>query len=219
MPELIRTLRLRDLVLLIIGAVIGSGIFLVPAGILNQVDHSVITAALVWIFGGILCLLGALTYGELAAMKPEAGGLYVYEPAPAPGVRAPAAPDRVAAGRRQRFGFSFGRGIQHISGSGDSAGTLGRQARCYSGDCRRDRSQRLGYAPKLRLAELDHARQDSPHSRHQRNFACPRPRIFRNPRFFVVGPSLGISAFKFWAGDDYCFVGIRGMAILHLQRR
>ena len=40
MPELIRTLRLRDLVLLIIGAVIGSGIFLVPAGILNQVDHS-----------------------------------------------------------------------------------------------------------------------------------------------------------------------------------
>ncbi|PYX95375.1 MAG: amino acid transporter [Acidobacteria bacterium] len=78
MPELIRTLRLRDLVLLIIGAVIGSGIFLVPAGILNQVDHSVITAALVWIFGGILCLLGALTYGELAAMKPEAGGLYVY---------------------------------------------------------------------------------------------------------------------------------------------
>ena len=78
MPELVRTLRLRDLVLLIIGSVIGSGIFLVPAGILNQVDHSVAAAALVWITGGILCLLGALTYGELAAMKPEAGGLYVY---------------------------------------------------------------------------------------------------------------------------------------------
>ena len=78
MPELIRTLRLRDMVLLVIGSVIGSGIFLVPGAILNQVDHSVAAAALVWIVGGILSLLGALTYGELAAMKPEAGGLYVY---------------------------------------------------------------------------------------------------------------------------------------------
>jgi basic amino acid/polyamine antiporter, APA family len=76
--ELVHTLRLRDLFGLVIGAIIGSGIFLIPAGILNQVDHSVAAAALVWIFGGILSLLGALTYGELAAMKPAAGGLYVY---------------------------------------------------------------------------------------------------------------------------------------------
>ncbi len=78
MAQLVRTLRLRDLVLLIIGSVIGSGIFLVPGPILRQVNHSVGMAALVWIAGGALSLLGALSYGELAAMRPEAGGLYVY---------------------------------------------------------------------------------------------------------------------------------------------
>lgn len=66
------------MILLIIGSVIGSGIFLVPGGILRQVDHSVALASLVWIAGGLLSLLGALSYGELAAMRPEAGGLYVY---------------------------------------------------------------------------------------------------------------------------------------------
>jgi APA family basic amino acid/polyamine antiporter len=76
--ELLRTLRLRDLLLLVIGSVIGSGIFLVPAGILNQVDHSVLAAALVWVFGGILSLMGALTYAELAVTTPAAGGVYVY---------------------------------------------------------------------------------------------------------------------------------------------
>lgn len=78
MAQLLRTLRLRDLVLLTIGSVIGSGIFLVPGPILRQVDHSVGIASLVWIAGGALSLLGALSYGELAAMRPEAGGLYVY---------------------------------------------------------------------------------------------------------------------------------------------
>jgi APA family basic amino acid/polyamine antiporter len=78
MAQLLRTLRLRDLVLLIIGSVIGSGIFLVPGPILRQVNHSVGIASLVWITGGVLSLLGALSYGELAAMRPEAGGLYVY---------------------------------------------------------------------------------------------------------------------------------------------
>jgi APA family basic amino acid/polyamine antiporter len=78
MAQLLRTLRLRDLVLLIIGSVIGSGIFLVPGPILRQVNHSVGVACLVWITGGVLSLLGALSYGELAAMRPEAGGLYVY---------------------------------------------------------------------------------------------------------------------------------------------
>ena len=78
MTQLVRTLRLRDLVLLIIGSIIGSGIFLVPGGILRQVDHSIGIASLVWIAGGVLSLLGALSYSELAAMKPESGGLYVY---------------------------------------------------------------------------------------------------------------------------------------------
>ena len=75
---LARTLGLRDLTMLVIGGVIGSGIFLVPGAIQRQVNGSVGLAMLVWVAGGLLTLVGALTYGELAAMKPEAGGLYVY---------------------------------------------------------------------------------------------------------------------------------------------
>jgi APA family basic amino acid/polyamine antiporter len=78
MPPLIRTLRLTDLLFLFIGSVIGSGIFLTPGLILRRVDGSVGLSLLVWIFGGILSLLGALTYAELAAANPEAGGLYCY---------------------------------------------------------------------------------------------------------------------------------------------
>ena len=73
-----RTLGLRDLTILVFGSVIGSGIFLVPGIILRQVDGSVGLGMLVWLVGGVLSLLGGLTYGELTAMKPEAGGLYVY---------------------------------------------------------------------------------------------------------------------------------------------
>src|ERR1700733_5254631 len=78
MPPLIRTLRLTDLLLLFIGSVIGSGIFLTPSLILQLLDGSVGLSLLVWIVGGILSLLGALTYAELAASNPEAGGLYCY---------------------------------------------------------------------------------------------------------------------------------------------
>src|ERR1041385_5599230 len=78
MTELVRTLRLRDLFLLFIGSVIGSGIFRTPGPILRQVGGSVGIALLVWIVGGVLSLLGALTYAELAASNPEAGGLYCY---------------------------------------------------------------------------------------------------------------------------------------------
>ena len=78
MPELVRTLRLRDLFLLFIGSVIGSGIFRTPGPILHQVGGSVGVALLVWTAGGVLSLLGALTYAELAARNPEAGGLYCY---------------------------------------------------------------------------------------------------------------------------------------------
>lgn len=78
MPPLIRTLRLRDLFLLFIGSVIGSGIFRTPGPILKQVGGSIGLSMLVWIVGGVLSLLGALTYAELAARNPEAGGLYCY---------------------------------------------------------------------------------------------------------------------------------------------
>ena len=78
MTSLPRTLGLRDLILLTIGSVIGSGIFLVPGAVLRQVDGFILPAMLVWLVGGVLSLLGALTYSELGAMKPAAGGLYVY---------------------------------------------------------------------------------------------------------------------------------------------
>src|SRR5215467_2301020 len=78
MSSLLRTLRLRDILLLFIGSVIGSGIFLTPGLILKQVHGSVGLAMLAWFAGGVMSLLGALTYAELATANPEAGGLYCF---------------------------------------------------------------------------------------------------------------------------------------------
>ena len=75
---LARSLRERDLLLLFVGSVIGSGIFLTPGLILRQLSGSVGYSLIAWLVGGILSLLGALTYAELAAANPEAGGLYCY---------------------------------------------------------------------------------------------------------------------------------------------
>jgi APA family basic amino acid/polyamine antiporter len=77
-PGLARTLKLRDLVMISVGTVIGSGIFIVPAETLRQSGGSPGLALCVWLVGGVLSLLGALTYAELGAMKPDAGGIYVY---------------------------------------------------------------------------------------------------------------------------------------------
>lgn len=77
-PSLKRTLKLWDLIMIVIGTVIGSGIFIVPAVVLRQTEGSIILALAVWLVAGALSLLGALTYGELGAMRPEAGGIYVY---------------------------------------------------------------------------------------------------------------------------------------------
>lgn len=78
MNKLARTLGFGDITLLVIGSVIGSGIFLVPGTVLTQVGGDIGPALLVWFAGGALSLLGALTYGELSASHPHAGGLYVY---------------------------------------------------------------------------------------------------------------------------------------------
>jgi APA family basic amino acid/polyamine antiporter len=75
---LTRVLSLRDLILIVIGTVIGSGIFLVPGGVLRQAGGQAGPALIVWMVGGGLSLLGALAYGELGAMNPAAGGLYGY---------------------------------------------------------------------------------------------------------------------------------------------
>ncbi|HJZ71136.1 MAG TPA: amino acid permease [Vicinamibacterales bacterium] len=75
---LARVLGLRDLILIVVGTVIGSGIFLVPGGVVRQTGGYAGPALVVWVVGGVLSLLGALAYGELGAMNPAAGGLYVY---------------------------------------------------------------------------------------------------------------------------------------------
>lgn len=77
---LARTLGTRDLTLLVVGNVIGSGIFLVPSSVLAQSGESVPIATAVWLVGGILSLLGALSYGELGAMEAtgNGGGLYAF---------------------------------------------------------------------------------------------------------------------------------------------
>ena len=75
---LARVLGFRDLTLIVIGTVIGSGIFLVPGSVLRQAGGQPGPALVVWVLGGALSLLGALAYGELGAMNPAAGGLYVY---------------------------------------------------------------------------------------------------------------------------------------------
>jgi APA family basic amino acid/polyamine antiporter len=76
--SLARTLGLRDLILIVVGTVIGSGIFLVPSTVLRQTGGDVTIALVVWVVAGVLSLLGALTYAEMGAAKPDAGGLYVY---------------------------------------------------------------------------------------------------------------------------------------------
>jgi basic amino acid/polyamine antiporter, APA family len=76
-PGLERVLGMWSAVAIVIGTVIGSGIFLVPKRMIVEVGS---TQALfvVWIVGGLLSLFGALSYAELAAAMPEAGGEYVF---------------------------------------------------------------------------------------------------------------------------------------------
>lgn len=62
---------------IVVGTMIGSGIFLVPRTMINNVGTPNLVAA-VWIVGGLLSLAGALSYAELAAALPEAGGEYAY---------------------------------------------------------------------------------------------------------------------------------------------
>src|SRR5687768_752778 len=77
MTELKRTLALRDLIFIVVGTTIGSGIFLTPGSVLRNAGSGGV-ALTVWVVGGVLSLLGALTFAELGAAKPDAGGLYVY---------------------------------------------------------------------------------------------------------------------------------------------
>jgi APA family basic amino acid/polyamine antiporter len=75
--ELARDLRLSHAGAVVVGTIIGSGIFLVPAEMMQAVGSARLVY-LAWLVGGLLSFFGALTYAELGAMKPQAGGEYVY---------------------------------------------------------------------------------------------------------------------------------------------
>ncbi len=76
-PTFVRGLGLLDSTMIVAGSMIGSGIFIVSADIMRQVG-SPGWLLLVWLVTGALTISAALSYGELAAMMPHAGGQYVY---------------------------------------------------------------------------------------------------------------------------------------------
>jgi APA family basic amino acid/polyamine antiporter len=76
-PTLVRGLTTWDGTLLTIGSIVGTGIFITTADMAKVLPHPGLIL-LVWLSGGLVTLAGALTYGELGAMFPRAGGLYHY---------------------------------------------------------------------------------------------------------------------------------------------
>ena len=76
-PGLVRGLGLAAATSVVVGSVIGTGVFLKTRVMMCNVDSPWLVIA-VWLVAGLLSLAGALSYGELAAMMPEAGGEYVF---------------------------------------------------------------------------------------------------------------------------------------------
>src|SRR5271157_2693745 len=76
-PRLVQSLGLFSSTALVIGSMIGSGIFLVDADIARGTNSPALYLG-AWVVTAILTMIGALSYGELAAMMPKAGGQYVY---------------------------------------------------------------------------------------------------------------------------------------------
>jgi basic amino acid/polyamine antiporter, APA family len=76
-PQLARDLGVSHASAIVVGTIIGSGIFLVPSEMMQAVGSAKLVF-LAWLVGGLLSFFGALTYAELGAMKPQAGGEYVY---------------------------------------------------------------------------------------------------------------------------------------------
>jgi basic amino acid/polyamine antiporter, APA family len=75
--ELVQGLGLTSATTLVIGSMIGSGVYIVAAEIAREVDSPALLI-MAWVVTGFLTIVGALSYGELAAMMPKAGGQYVY---------------------------------------------------------------------------------------------------------------------------------------------
>src|ERR1700745_4452012 len=75
--ELVKGLGLFDATMIVSGSMIGSGIFIVSADIAHQVKSPALLLA-VWLASGVMTLICALSYGELAAATPRGGGQSVY---------------------------------------------------------------------------------------------------------------------------------------------
>ncbi|HEY4356124.1 MAG TPA: amino acid permease [Acidobacteriaceae bacterium] len=75
--ELPRVLNAKHATAIVVGIIIGSGIFLVPREMMAAVGSSA-TVYAVWITGGLLSLFGAMSYAEVAAMRPKVGGEYAF---------------------------------------------------------------------------------------------------------------------------------------------
>ena len=76
-PEFVKALGLTSATTLVMGSMIGSGIFIVSAEIARQVNSPALLLG-AWLVTGFMTIVGALSYGELAAMMPRAGGQYIY---------------------------------------------------------------------------------------------------------------------------------------------
>ncbi len=76
-PEMVQSLGLFSSTAIVAGSMIGSGIFLVDADIARGTNSPALFLA-AWVVTGVMTMIGALSYGELAAMMPKAGGQYVY---------------------------------------------------------------------------------------------------------------------------------------------
>ena len=76
-PHLVRGLSLLDSVLLIVGGIIGSGIFLTPRDIAAVLPQPALFL-LIWLAGGLITLLACFAFAELGAMFPEVGGQYAF---------------------------------------------------------------------------------------------------------------------------------------------
>ena len=74
---LVRRLGVFDATMLVMGGIIGSGIFVTPAEVARHVDTPVLIVG-VWILGGVIALAASFVYAELAARRPEVGGQYAY---------------------------------------------------------------------------------------------------------------------------------------------
>src|SRR4029079_11467605 len=76
-PKLARRLGLFDATMIVMGGIIGSGIFMNPAVVARLVNTPFLILG-VWVLGGLVALIAAFIWAELAASRPQVGGQYAY---------------------------------------------------------------------------------------------------------------------------------------------